>query len=265
MNQSFKQILIASLFALVVIISPASYAQSLDFAQLTVDEDVTPEERLAKKIELTVDALEKAEERVVEMRAQLEALEFEDETPELQLRDNLVTRTNEYSTFYNEKLTALTLALTIEEVDLIIDEIITYRETIYAPGAKEIIEFNLVYSYTPSVLTLADQRMENILKDVARLEGLELIEPSTFVSRTDEAQAILQKAHDLQTQAATLLIENFVTPTATSTLAIEFTEVPLEPEITPRLLAEQSLAEIKSLYELFIETGEKVTETLGIN
>lgn len=265
MNSSSKQILIASLFILAIIISPSISAQSLDFAQLTVEENMTPEERLAKKIELTVDALQKADERVIEMRSQLEKLEFEDETPEREIRDGLIARTNEYTIFYNEKLTALTTTSTVEEVDLIIDEVIAYRESTYAPGAKEIIEFNLVYSYAPSVLTLADQRMENILKDVTRLEGLELIDPSTFVSTTDEAKAVLQRAHDLQLQAATLLVENFANSTATSTLEMESTEVPTEPEVTPRLLAEQSLAEIKLLYELFIETGEKVSETLGIN
>jgi len=270
MKQLIKYFSLATLFALSLFVGPAIKAQSLDFAQLIAVDDIAPEERLAKKIELTTDALKKADGRVVDMRTKLEAIKFEDKTPELELRDKLIERTNGYSTFYNDKLAALTAVKSIEEIDLIIDEVIAYREGDYATGAKEILEFTLVYSYTPSVLTLADQRLENIMKDVVRLEGLELIEPNVFVSRTDEAKAILQKAHDLQTQAVTLLMENYttsllVTPEVTP-LEITLTEVlPVLPLVTPRSLAEQSLAEVKKLYELYIETGNKVGETLGIN
>ena len=267
-------------FALTLAINPSAKAEGMDFAQLVVTEDVAPEERLAKKIELTTDALKKADERVIEMRTKLEAIKFEDGTPELELRNKLIERANGYSVFYNEKLTALAAVQTIEEVDLLIDAVITYREGVYADGAKEIIEFTLVYTYTPSVLVLADERLENILKDVTRLEGLELIEPSTFVSRTNEASTILQRAHALQTQAMALLMERYaasllITP-ETQPIEMEVTpiEIPIDPtvetvpaviEVTPRSLAEDSLAEIKKLYELFIETGEKVGETLGIN
>src|SRR3990167_8098781 len=257
MKSFIKYLSITTLFSLSLFIGPVVRAQSMDFAQLIVADDVAPEERLAKKIELTTDALKKADERVVEMRTKLETIKFEDGTPELELRNKLMERANEYSAFYNDKLTALTVVQTLEEVDLLIDEIIAYREGAYAIGAKEILEFTLVYSYTPSVLTLADERLENILKDVERLEGLELIEPSVFVSRTDEAKAILQKAHELQTQAVTLLMENYatslmVTPEAEPLVTILPEETPIvtpevQPletvvlEVTPRTLAEQSL------------------------
>ena len=68
----------------------------------------------------------------------------------------------------------------------------------------------------------------------------------------------------------TLLMENY----AASLLVVPEVEIEAEvvavapvviPEATPRTLAEQSLTEIKKLYELFIETGEKVGNTLGIN
>src|SRR3989344_4708350 len=270
MRSFIKYLSITTLFSLSLFIGPVVRAQSMDFAQLIVADDVAPEERLAKKIELTTDALKKADERVVEMRTKLEAIKFEDETPELELRNKLIERANEYSAFYNDKLTALAAVQTLEEVDLLIDEIIAYREGAYTIGAKEILEFTLVYSYTPSVLALADERLENILKDVERLEGLELIEPSTFVSKTDEAKVTLQKA-----QAATLIREDYaasllVVPVVPEVQPLEAaattTEVlPALLEVTPRSLAEQSLTEVKKLYELFIETGEKVGETLGIN
>lgn len=268
MKLSTKYFILAALLALTV---PATYAQSMDFAQLTVPEDMTPEERLAKKIELTTDALEKANERVLEMVTKLEVIELEKDTVELELRDKLIERAKGYNAFYDTKLEALLVAQTIEEVDVIINDIIAYREGEYASGAKEILEFILVYSYTPSVLALADQRLQSILQDVARLEGLELIEPNAFVPRIDEAKTILQKAHDLRVQAATLIMDNY----AASLLVLPNQEIETQatttpvivstPEITPKLLAEQSLNEIKALYQIFIETGQEVGETLGIN
>src|SRR3989338_8533676 len=154
MKSFIKYLSLVTFFALTLAINPSAKAEGMDFAQLVVTEDVAPEERLAKKIELTTDALKKADERVIEMRTKLEAIKFEDGTPELELRNKLIERANGYSVFYNEKLTALAAVQTLEEVDLLINEVIAYREGEYTTGAKEILEFTLVYSYTPSVLTL---------------------------------------------------------------------------------------------------------------
>src|SRR3989338_11710565 len=104
MKNFIKYLSIATLFAVTLIANPTIKAESMDFAQLIATDDVAPEERLSKKIELTTDALKKADERVTDMRTKLEAIKFADETPELELRGKLVERTGAYSVFYNEKL-----------------------------------------------------------------------------------------------------------------------------------------------------------------
>lgn len=271
MKTSVKYILLSALFALALFTGGTVKAQSIDFAQLVVTEDVAPEDRLAKKIELTATALGKANERVLEMKAKLETIAFDEGTPELELRSKLIERANEYGAFYVSESEKLATLQTLEGVDALINEIIAYREQTYAPGAREILEFNLVYSYTPSVLKIADERLGKILGDVSRLEGLDLIEPDSFTARTDEAKNILQRAHDLQTQAAALLMENYAIsllppPEEIAELAPAAPEATVTvPVATPRTLAEGSLNEVKKLYELFIQTGQQVGESLGIN
>ncbi len=267
------QISALALTAAAITLAPLAVAQTLDFSQLVVvTEDIAPEARFAKKIELTTDALKKADERVEEMRAKLDGMELEEDSIQEELRGELIARTQDYSAFYEEQKGKLSKAQTIEEVDALIDTIIAYRESTYAPGAKEILEFILVYSYTPSVLELANQRMENIRADVKKLEGLDLVEPSTFASGLGEAEKILQEAKDLQTQAASLLIETYTASkleaTASSTAALATSTTPLAAEfqvvVTPKSLAESSLTKIKGLYQLFMETGDRVNQALGI-
>ncbi|MDP3953774.1 MAG: hypothetical protein Q8P99_03065 [bacterium] len=258
---------------LILLATPAALAQTINFGQLVVTEDVSPEERFAKKVELTADALKGASERVAEMHEKLEDVQLEEETPQRELRDKLIVRTEEYGLFYEEQTAKLKEAKTIEEVDALIDGIIVYRENIYSPGAREILEFILVYSYTPSVLDLASQRLDNIRQDVGKLEGLGLVEPDSFTTSLNEADGILQEAKDLQSQGTALLMENYaqslLEPTATALLPSTSDPAPTadldtQTLITPKGLAEQSLTKIKTLYQLFMETGDRVNQSLGI-
>ncbi|MEX2054184.1 MAG: hypothetical protein WD883_01425 [Candidatus Colwellbacteria bacterium] len=268
-----KRFTLTITIGLILLISPATFAQTVDFNQLAITDDATPEMRFSKKVELTADALKKANERVVEMRDKLEEISLEEETLEGQLRDELVIRTQEYSQFYDEQIKALKEAKAIEEVDTLIDTIISYREVVYSPGAREILEFILVYSYTPSVLDVANQRLENIKRDVSKLERLKLVEPNSFTPSLADAETVFQEAKDLHLQAAALLIDNYsqsllIEPTATSTDEVVTDTTPVEQDtqllITPKGLAEQSLTKIKTLYQLFMETGDRVTQSLGI-
>jgi len=259
---------IAAIFVLGLFLLPSVNAQTLDFSQLVaVSEDTAPEDRFTKKVELTADALKKASERVTEMRSKLEGISLEEESPEWQLQNTLIALTGEYATFYEEQSKRLAEVTTIDDVNLLIDEIIAYRESVYAPGAKEILEFALVHSYTPSVLDLANQRLENIRADVNKLEGLGLVETDVFQAEIAEADGVLREAEDLHSQAIALLMDNYATSLLEpqeATTTDQLTADELELVVTPKSLAEESLTKIKSLYELFMATGERVTQALGI-
>ncbi|MBU2101561.1 hypothetical protein KKH05_02480 [Patescibacteria group bacterium] len=253
------------LIALTFIATPLSVSANADFGQLVVSEDISPAERVVKKTELTKNALSKAVEKAQNTKASLEKLSFEEESIEAMLKDKYLTEVDGYISFYKEQGMALEDINTLEEVDALIQGIIEYREQIYSPSAKNVLEFILVFSYGPSVLDTAQERLGNIEKDIERLEGLELIDTGQFIETLDRLKSILGEAIDLQSQARLLVLEPYqevlidesALPETAATTTLAITQ-------TPKELVEESLNKIKGLYNIFIETGQKVKETLGI-
>src|SRR4030042_4843414 len=106
------------------------------FSQLVVADDLSPEERLTKKIELTENALGKAAEKAQVMQNDLASLDFPENSLELELKNRYSAEVTTYITFYQEQRELLKGLTTIEEVDNLISSVISYRESTYAPGAK---------------------------------------------------------------------------------------------------------------------------------
>lgn len=282
--------------AMVWVGAPLSASADVDFGKLVVVEDISPEERAAKKMDLTRNALAKAVEKTQNMRTALEELNFEEGTAEWTLKNSHLGEVEGYAAFYKEKGLALDGLSTVEEIDALIQEIIDYRENTYAPSAKNVLEFILVFSYSPSVLETARERLGSIQADIERLGGLELIESDQFTETLNQAAAALNEAENLQTQAQLILTKTYrITsteeiappviegdassemPTTADPLpelieAATGTEIMEEgvvselasSDLTARELAEESLNKIKGLYNIFMETGQKVKETLGI-
>ena len=278
--------------ALVWVGVPMIISADTDFGQLAITGDISPQERLAKKIELTRNALVMAVEKAEAMKTSLEKLEFGEKSVEEQLRNQYLDEVSKYITFYQERGVTLDTADSLEETDTLIQTIIEYREGIYAPSAKNVLEFILVFSYSPSVLDTAKERYESIKADVERLAGLNLIEVEQFTGTIEQSRMTLEDAEKLQAQARELILEPYrATSTTSEVLTVpagtEITEAtPAESaesvidnnqkvgeiiEPTPtvivlnaRELAEESLNKIKGLYDIFIETGQKIKEALGI-
>lgn len=268
MKKLFTYKLIIALFVIGFILPVAnaqeSTSSSTSFNQLVVtNEDASPEERLAKKTELTRNALGKAVDKTMEIRKNLEEMELPEDSMEAQIRDSLLEEVARYTTAYEEYLTRLSEKETIEGVNALIDEVITFREKVYAAGAKDALEFILVFSYNPSVLETAQQRLDSIKTDIEKLEGLELVEPGQLNDFITDADSTLGEAKNLQAQAKELLFADHATSTEE---AAEITaEITPQPVITARMLAEQSLEKVQALYQIFLRTGAYLEETLGIN
>jgi len=249
--------------------------------ELAVTGDMSPQERLVKKTELTQDALSMAVEKAEAMRTSLEELEFEAESEGEQLRNQYLNEVSGYLTFYQERKLILDTTNSLEEIDALIQTIIEYRENIYAPSAKNILEFILVFSYGPLVLDTAKERYNNIKADVERLGGLNLIEDEQYVEALEQCQITLDEAEQLQVQARELILamcptttvtegvpailppESGVTETESTTEEVAET-IPTTVVLNARGLAEESLNKIKGLYGMFVETGQKIKEALGI-
>lgn len=253
MKRALVYITLMGLIAWVSPTAPVSATTDAFVAQVDISEDATPEERVTKKKELARSALTKANEKAVDMGKDLEALEFEGESAETTLRESFLSQVESYAQFYEAKLVELETLVALAEVDTLIDEVIDYRESTYAPTAKEILEFILVFSYTPSVLEVANERFDNIKSDVERLEGLEVIEAGGLAPLIDQASTTLAESRGLHTQAVSDL---------TAFYSEEGAGIAKTP--SPRELAEESLNKVRGLYDLFIEIGQRVEEALGI-
>ncbi|MDD5710685.1 MAG: hypothetical protein PHV43_01115 [Candidatus Colwellbacteria bacterium] len=256
-----------------------------DFGELAVTGDMSTQEKLTKKIELTRDALTIAIEKTEVMQFSLESLRFEDGNTEAQIRNQYLDEVAGYLAFYQERKALLSTVGSLEEIDALIQTIIEYRETVYAPSAKNVLEFILVFSYGPEILNTASERYDSIVADVERLEGLKLIESGQFAEALGQCRITLDEAGALQTQAKELISAAYLTKeeaaSMTPALGDGFIETEdaaiseLEAEETTeslseavvlnaRDLVEGSLNKIKGLYGVFIETGQEIKETLGI-
>ena len=263
----FKYIILALI--LVSTIGPVTAQSSGLFAQITVTDEGSQDEavRINKKKELTAGALKKAVEKAELMQEDLEKIGLEKEMilPQM-LKEEFLADVSGYIAVYEEAGKRLVAAQTLEEVDLIITEVITYRETAYVPTAKRVLEFILVYSYSPSVLDIANERLQNIAEDVQKLEDLSLIEPGQFTEALNTASTTIMNISNLQSNAKELLISGYATSTTLEGKIVLVEVVPIIKLVsTPRGLAEESLNLIKGLYDLFLETGTRVEKALGIS
>jgi len=274
--------------ALIWVGIPVTVLADTDFGELVVTGDMSPQERLAKKVELTQNALSIAVEKAETMKASLEKLEFGEKSAEEQLKSRYLNEVSGYLAFYQERRTTLDTVGSLEEVDALIQTVIKYRESVYAPSAKNVLEFILVFSYNPSVLSTTQERYNNIKADVERLGGLDLVEGEQFTGVLEQCRITLEEAEKLQAQARGLVLETHsASPAAEETPAVSTVSsgaleiesiigsdqkiegtadelIPTTTVLSARELTEESLNKIKGLYDVFIETGQKIKEALGI-
>ena len=276
---NFKYLVLTS--ALVLVSMPVPALADTDFGELAVSGDMSPQERLVKKTELTQNALLMAIEKAEAMKTNLEALELETASPEEGLRNQHLNEVAGYIAFYQEREAVLETATSLEEIDALSQTIIKYREEVYAPSAKNVLEFVLVFSYSPPILKTAEERHADIAADITRLSGLGLIEEEPYKTAIEECRGTLEEAAQLQNQAKEALLTAYQLPvenaetadmptegdTALTSPALDkIMEVSTTTDVflTPKELAEASLNKIKAVYAIFIETGQKIKETLGI-
>jgi hypothetical protein len=257
---------------------PMSVSADDGLDHLAVADDISPQERFVKKVELTKNALAMAIEKAELMKAGLEGLAVEAGSVEELVKNEHLNSVSGYIAFYHEQEEILAQATSLEEVDALLQKIIDYREGVYAPSAKAVLEFVLVFSYGPSILATAQERYTSIEADVKRLGELNLIEAEQFTPALEYCRTTLEEAGTLQAQARELILQPYRLASTTAEMVTPLLVETSTPEIAtttdaqittpiipgPKELAEESLNKIRGLYDVFIETGQKVKEALGI-
>jgi len=235
----------------------------------------------AEKLTLAKDGLEKALslalEKVTNLTNELNSREFDEESTENTLKSAYLEDLNSYATYYSESLEKSKSLEDLESVQNLAKEIKDYRDTTYGPGVERIVEFVLVF-YSEDVINKANERLEKVSEDIGKLEGLGLIEKGTFDEKLEFMKTSLEEASRLRLIAKDIVVilpQEDTTSTSegllidteaeiATTTNIDGSEITTEEESAQSLL-EQSLNDVKGVYEVFVEISRSVKETLGID
>ena len=237
--------------------------------------ELTPEEKRVRAKDGLGKALILALEKVQKLTADIENMEFTEDSTEYALQQQFLGQLDSYRIFYTEKLDALSALETLEDIQTLAKEIKSYRDDTYTPGVENIVEFILVF-YNEDVINIANERLSKISADLDKLVNVGLLEEKPFEGKITEIKTLLTEAAQLQNQARDIIIilpedetpEDItitVDAEVDSTSTIDMESDTLKETIpTTKELLETSLGNVKAVYADFLEISNSVKETLGV-
>ncbi|MDP2650583.1 MAG: hypothetical protein Q8P04_00590 [bacterium] len=227
-------------------VSPSSTVVSADSGT-----SLAPEEKLAKAKEDLTKALDLSLKKVDGLKSRLNKLNFPESSREEELKNEALRNLDAYTGYYNEAKEDLEKKGSLEEVKDLAKDVKEHRDTIYTPGVEEIVRFVLVF-YNEGVLGTANDRLGKIETDVKKLDKLGVIKEGDFRGKLDEAGKLLQEAADLQGKAKEIILS------ATSTDLVK------EKKPSAKNMIEDSLNNVKTVYDIFLELNQVVKKSLGL-
>lgn len=293
MKPNFKIAIFVAILIGVLSNTNVSFAEDDDLFIAVGDENLTDAERFTMAKEGLEKALTLAIEKVSQLTADLNNRQFEENSQEFVMRAKFLEDLTLYNTYYTGALESARSLENLESVQVLAQEIKTYRDTVYTPGVEDIVEFVLIF-YSEDVLKTANERFEKVSSDIEKLETLGLIEPGLFDEKLESARQMLTAADGLRLQAEQIVIPPIVLETTTTTTTTttedlqnttetiqiidiattsqasdggatmtQASETAEEP-VAPKALLEEGLNNVKTVYGLFLEISESVKTTLGI-
>jgi hypothetical protein len=187
-----------------------------------------------------------------DLKDRLSSLENLNEEQE-KIRESLLKIFTENENAYEEMKKRLESAETLGDVKQLATDFKNWRKMVYDPKVKKIIAFTLVFRQK-AILTITQSRFAKITSDLKKLENTKLISAQDTAEYLKKASDHIKKAEELNRQAlkSVKLSEEK-----------EFEEEEGEkPEA--RELIEESLNNIKSAYQNFIEISGIVRKKLGM-
>lgn len=243
--------IIAPFTGALVFVEPAG-AAAPSSTLLSADNSVAlaPEEKLSKAKEDLTKALDLSLKKVDSLRSRLNELNFPELSREAELKDEALKGLDTYTDYYNKTKENLEKENSLEGVKALAKGVKEYRDATYTPGVEEIVKFVLVF-YNEEVLGVANDRFGKIEADVKKLDKLGVIKESDFRGKLDEAKELLEKAANLQGEAKKLVL-------ATSTDLVK------EKKPSARDMLEESLNNVKTVYDIFLTLNQSVKKALGL-
>jgi len=241
------------------------------------DEALSEEERFVKAKDGIILALTLATEKVAKLTVNLEEREFDDGSMENELKNSFLLSLSKYGLYYSDKLTGAEVLTTLEDTQVLAQEVKDYRDTVYSPEVENIVQFILVF-YSEDVIKIASERFEKISEDIETLESLGLIERGKFNDRLSNVSSLLGEANDFRAEAEGMILappeggdgaittdETLLAPTTEEVGVFTSAETDVDEEDVPADPIEKSLNNVKAVYDIFLEISGVVRETLGLN
>jgi len=236
---------------------------------------LSPEEKLQREIAARKDiisqALNLSLKEVENLQASLLKLpEFDAESRQAALEAQFGAELGVYHKYYSEKADNLAAAtnLKLDDVKAMAKEIIDYRDTVYNPDVKKIVDFLLLY-YTSDATATASTRLDKIISDIKKLEKLNLLKQDFFRANLDKAAGLIKESSDLRGKAEMLILalpsDDHTDTTSTSSPATSTdASAPAAKTPTANDLLTASLSDIKATYEVFLQISKDIKKAVGI-
>lgn len=184
---------------------------------------------------------------------------FATDTKEYSLESNYMAELNSYSAYFQQESTVVANAVTLSQLETVAANIKEFRDSGYNTQIYNMVTFYLLY-YDEGLISDANSRLGGVGSNLTTLDNSGLLsDPDQLNSELTQATNLIASSSALQEQAALLVLQ---TPLGSSTSTASSTAVSGN-STDPRTLIDQSISDIKTAYQLFIDIATDVKNQLG--
>ncbi|HOF50391.1 MAG TPA: hypothetical protein PLH22_01790 [Candidatus Colwellbacteria bacterium] len=244
------------------------------------DKSMSDVERLAKELEarkqVVKDALSLSLKEISGLETSFKALKTKDERVSAFQKSSL-----EYlesaKAFYGEQAGIVDKLASMDEIKALAQKIKDYRDENYNKKIERITNFILL-NQIDGLIATAETRWQKIDSDLKKLERGAFVSPGYFDANMQKAKKYINDAISLGADAKEHILKDFetealteesapLTTTEITTAPSENTATAVNEEPTPKVvnpkeLAEASLTNLKSSYDVFLQISQSVKKIL---
>ena len=243
------------------------------------DKSMSDAERLAKELEarkqVVKDALSLSLKEISSLETSLKALKTKDERV-LDFQSSSLEYLESAKTFYKEQSDVVDKLASMDEVKALAQKIKDYRDAGYNKKIERVTNF-LLLNQIDGLIATAETRWQKIDSDLKKLERGAFVSPGYFDANMQKAKKYISDATNLGADAKEQILKEFEAEKISAEEKLSLTTAsPSEdktqvqdniPEIAPKVvnpkeLAEASLTNLKSSYDIFLKISQSVKKIL---
>lgn len=173
------------------------------------------------------------------------------------IKDNYLRTLNEFEDYYKNLENKLSdEAIAVKETKTIAAELKDWREQIYSPQLKSIMNMALIFQ-NEKLLKTVFSRLEKISADIKKLNKQNLIKTDVLIKSFNQAENLLKEAQTKNEKAKILFLEAILITEnknqETKNPVNEPEKKELDRQEAVRETIKESLKNIKAAYEIFFQ------------